>query len=711
MSCRGSLGPFAMLPLVGRMARSTQVIAVAALLAAGFTGGCRASGTSPLTRPSDTRDGGVIVEGSGGGAPSPGGPEVQPHAVLGIEPAHGPFSGGTLALIRGNGFRSNARVWFGAVPVPEADVVVVDPRRIQVRVPAGETGLADVSTQNGEDTSTLAVLKDGYAYDSFYADPPTGPTSGGSLITLHGEGTDWNEETVVSIDRKPCELVELRGPDELVCRTPKGSPGAKVMRVVAGGDSIDVLDGFTYSDSDNGFRGGLAGGPIDGELSVLVFDAISGQAIPQASVLVGADEPLVVETDVSGGVVISGESVSSAPTVTVAKHCFQPTTFVEVPVDSLTVYLEPVLSPNCFSPEGEIPRGGGTPGQGAGVSGEVVWPESAEFRRSGWTNVPDPKSTDEVEVAYVFQLASQPAQRFNLPSAVAAVTPLAEGERGYRFNLSTAPGNYTLYALAGLENRARSPYVFTPYALGIIRGVAVPAGRTAENIFIRVDIPLDHAIELELDGPKPTSRGPDRMLTSIAIQVGNEGYVLLPGARSETLLSGPARVPFVGIPPLVGALAGASYVASARAVTGDAGGLPRSVVASARAGATSGVVTLGSFVEIPILTQPSRNGLWNGRDIQWRTAAGGQEPDLTIIDVLAAGGLYDWRIVAAGNPQAVRLPDLRAVHAELAWPRGDQSFVVSLAHIANFGYGRLRYGDLSERGWTSHASDAFSAAY
>ena len=57
------------------------------------------------------------------------------------------------------------------------------------------------------------------------------------------------------------------------------------------------------------------------------------------------------------------------------------------------------------------------------------------------------------------------------PSAIAAVTPDAEGDIGYSFSLSTTPGNFTVYTLAGLEDRSHTPYTFTPYAMGITRGV------------------------------------------------------------------------------------------------------------------------------------------------------------------------------------------------------------------------------------------------
>jgi len=62
----------------------------------------------------------------------------------------------------------------------------------------------------------------------------------------------------------------------------------------------------------------------------------------------------------------------------------------------------------------------------------------------------------------------------------------------------------TLYALAGIENRKLSPPVFTAYTLGIVSGVATQAGATAKDVYVKMDIPLDHALSLDVHGPTPT---------------------------------------------------------------------------------------------------------------------------------------------------------------------------------------------------------------
>jgi hypothetical protein len=675
--------------------------------------GCKATAEQSFTKPSD---GGpeppdVIVPSGGRGSTPTDVPAATPHVLLSIEPSHGPFSGGTRTIVRGNGFGSNVRVWFGDTEVPESDVVAVDAKRIQVTAPPGE-GLVSVVAQNGDDESTRVELTDGFAYDEFRAEPASGPTSGGTLVTIYGQSPSFDEDTEISIDREPCEIEEVRSETELVCRTPPGTPGAKPLRVTTSdGVSTDVLDAFTYGNSDNGFRGGLSGDPLDGELKVLVLNSLSGDALPGATVIVGEEEPRAERANREGVVVLSGDDVRKQATVTVAKSCFQPQTLVDVPVDTLTVYLDPVLSPACFEGAGDLPSGGGTFITPSSISGELVWPESDEFKRSGWTNVPEPASMQEVKVAYVFQLASDPTARFRLPSAVTAVTPVSTGSAGFTFYMTAAPGNYTLYALAGIENRATTPWTFTAFSMGLLRGVAVQANRIADEVFVPVDVPLDHELELEVDGPERTKHGPDRIEATLAVRVGNDGYVILPNGRTSASLGSERRVSFVGIPPLVGSLSGLTYVAGARAVTGDGGGLPRSVVALTSTTTTNEALPIGPFLEIPVLDAPARNSAWNARDIDWSSAEGGPEPDLVIVDITTSGDLFNWRIVAPGARSNVKLPDLGAIDPELAWPRGAQTFLLTRAQIPDFVYGSLVYRNLTERSWSASAQDTFFASY
>jgi hypothetical protein len=691
---------------------------VLCIASAWLTGGCISRADSPFTRVTD-RDGTGGGDGNNidvdGGTPdaSIDLPPSAPHAVLGVSPPHGSFAGGSLAIISGNGFGGTARVWFGDVELDPSAIVPIDPQRIQVTVPAGHTGPVDVSVQNGRDESTRASLSGGFSYDQFYADPGSGPTSGGTRIAVLGDRTKWNADTTVLIDQNPCLVDEVVSKTELRCTTAAGTPGSKPMRVTTGdGVDVDVLDAFVYGNSDNGFKGGLSGNTLDGNLKVIALDNISALAIKGATVIVGTDldSADVLKTDGSGVAVDSRPRLGPKQTVTIARKCYQPQTFVDVTVDTVTAYLDPVLSPACGSAHGDLPPSGDSSTYGASVTGEVVWPATAEFRRDGWLNVPTPKSADEHLVAYVFRLSASATDRFVLPEPSRAVTPASGGDRGYAFNTSGLPGNFTLYALAGIEN-SRAPRTFTAYQMGLTRGVAAAAGETKSNVYLQIDVDLDHALTLALDPPSVTARGPDRVQAYASIQVGTEGYAPLPnGFLSRNLpLAGPLS--FVGVPTLSGSLLGTSYIATARAVTGQAGSTPRSVVGLASATYTSEPLQLAPFVQVPVLTNPAPNTTWDGKGLASARSAGGAAVDLFVYDVQSGAGLVGWTVVAPGSSEAFDLPDLNALSTDLGLIPGPLSITVNAARIKDFAYGTLRYRDTTQRGWAAYATDVFYASY
>lgn len=638
--------------------------------------------------------------------------DLAPHAVLGIDPPHGPYAGGTLVMIRGNGFDSNARVWLGDVEVPRSSVTPVDPQRLQLVTPPGHAGAVDVTVQNGDMASTSGTLRGGFSYDAFYATPSSGPTSGGTIITVEGDGTHWDEDTRVELDHQPCERIQVLSPQKLQCTTPPADAGAKVLTVITGDDvREDALDGFIYGNSDNGFKGGLSGQPLDNELTVLVFNDYTGEAVSGASVLVGDDvaSGQLAKTDRNGVVSFSGK-LGTKQNVTVAAKCRQPITFYDVAVDHVTVYLSPVLSPDCGH-IGELPPEGGTPGVGSGISGEVVWAPDEELKRQGWSNVPEPVGPDEKEVAYVFQLADRPDTPFRLPSPSSAITRSSVGETGYKFYQSTAPGNFTMYALAGLEDDSKTPRVFTAYAMGILRGVAVKPGKTASEVFIQIDVPLDHALKLQLEPPEPGPRGPDRIQASVAIRVEDQGFALLPNGISAHPLPGATDFSIVGVPPLVGTLAGAKYVLGAKAVSGPGNSEPLTVIGTFLANSTAKPLNLGGFVPIPVITKPAENTKWDLSALELTQAKSGQSVDLTVTKIQAGGGLYEWTLVAPGPRDRLKLPNLAELTPDAALPVGSMRITTVQAHIDDFDYGSLRYRQLSARGWNAYAADVAYTQY
>jgi hypothetical protein len=634
----------------------------------------------------------------------------DPHALIGVDPSHGPFNGGQARIVRGNGFATGLRVWFGPNEIAKNDIIPIDPGRAQVVVPAGAAGPADVKAQIAGDTSTARVLVGGYLYEDFYSEPGTGPTSGGTIIHLYGQATAWDATTQVTVDDKPCTPIQVLSPTELTCATPRATAGAKSV-VVTTQDKVSIArEGFTYADSTDGYSGGLSGSKLASHLEVLVYDDYSGQPVRGAYVLVGDDvaSGSSKTTDQAGVAVFDDPGLGPKRSVTIAAKCYQPTTFIDVPVDTVTAYLLPVLSPAC-APAGDPPSVGGHGVALATIRGELVWGVDGEFRSTAWKNVPAPIGSNEKRVAYVFVLSSDPSTDFVLPDPAYAVRPDAPGAVGYPFHLQTTQGNLTLYALAGIEDRSASPPKFTAYAMGVVRGISAAPDQTTTSVYIPIDILLDHTVAVQAKTPAPGPRGPDRADFSVAVEVEKGGYAILPAGRQSWGIPVDRTLSFVGLPALSGALSGARYVAAALAGTGPLLTAPLSQVG--KFASTSESIGLDAFVPVPVLDYPAFGGAWDGQHLSYRFAPSTTPVDVTVVQLESGGGLVTWLIAAPGGTRSITLPDLKSAFVEGALLPGNVSIDVLGGHVGGFDYGMVRYRQLAPRGLDAYSLDVFPARF
>ncbi|WP_437839971.1 IPT/TIG domain-containing protein [Sorangium sp. So ce1153] len=642
---------------------------------------------------------------------SAGLPSADPHALLGADPTHGPFNGGQRVLLHGNGFSSKVRVWFGDVEVEPSAIVPVDPSRVQVVAPPGAAGPVELTVQNGDDESTRRALPGGYVYDALYASPSSGPISGGTTVELIGQGTQWDATTVARVDQKPCTSLAVEGPTRLLCTVPQGTPGAKTISVTTGDETILVLDGYTYEDSANGYKGGLSGAPLAGQLKVLVYNNFTGDPIPGARVVVGSSmtAALTGEVDASGVAVFNDASLDAPRTVTVAATCHSPISFVDVPVDTVTVYLDPVLTPACGVSGDPPPPVGGKVGTAGVLYGELVWDQSLDPGAGVWGNVPNPQRETERRVAYVFTTGGDPLATFQLPPAIQAITPETPGELGHGFTMYLAPGNRSIYALAGIEDRTPSPPRFTAYAMGVVRGIPLLPGKVTEDVFVRMNQPLDHALAMDVAAPAKGPKGPDRIQANVSLMIGNDGFATLPVGAQSPLIPFDGRLMFVGVPPLNRDLLGARYHSSARAVTGQAGLAPLSVVGRVLSTTTSEPVRIGDFVGVPTLEAPAPSTAWDGAHLATSFSAGAPV-DLSVYDIASGNGLIRWTVAVPAGSHAVEVPDIRQLGVEHgALPPGPLTIGVYGARIDGFDYGKLVYRQLKPQGMTAYALDSFSA--
>jgi hypothetical protein len=472
-----------------------------------------------------------------------------------------------------------------------------------------------------------------------------------------------------------------------------------------------VRDGFTFADTDNGYTGGLSGTRLSTRLKVLVYGAYSGAPLRGSYVLAGDDPStgLTKLTDAAGLALFEDPALGPKRSVTVAAKCHQPITFVDVPVDLVMVYLTPILSPAC-TPAGDPPATGGRSVAFSTLKGELVWGVDGEFRSLAWKNIPTPGPAEKL-VAYVFRLTGDPAATFALPAPNEGITPdTAGGKVGFPFTMATWAGNLTLYALAGIEDRSGATPKFTAYAMGVVRGVAAALGQTTSDIFIPIDIRLDHAVSLAVKTPAPGPRGPDRAKLAVSVEIERGGFAIIPAGTTSSILPVDRTLSFVGLPPLTGALASGRYVGSGLAATGPTFTTPLSHVG--HVASTSESIGLREFLPIPRLTEPALGGAWDGSHLAFEFPPSGAAVHLTVLHVQSAAGLVTWTVVVpGGGSQTVTLPDLRRAFPDGALVPGNISISVLGGHLEGFDYGALRYGQLSPSGFEAYAMDVLPARF
>jgi hypothetical protein len=563
-------------------------------------------------------------------------------------------------------------------------------------------------------TANERVLQRGFFYDAFAVVPVSGATSGGTRIRLTNGGAPWKAPAKIAIGGAACDsvIVDATG-KSAECITPAGSPGAKDVTVVeADGTTTQARDAFTYSDSTDGYRGGLSGDAFAGRMRVLAFDAATGAPIPGAYVVAGGSLAggKVQRTSASGVTELNGLPGTKA-TISVAAKCHQPMTYVDVPVDTVTVYMPFVLDVACASLGGDPPSTGGRGGKYGGVvAGELVFPGGAEFQRTGWSTVPAPLRPTERRAAYVFEAARSPDGAFQLPAASEAITPDTPGGAGYAFEIVVYPGNASLYVIAGLEDRSETPARFVPYAMGVARGISVPAQTRVTGVDVKMDILFDHQVTVAPLPPPPESRGPDRFASSVAMTFGAQAFALLPRGVQLAPYPVPATMPFIGVPSLDRGVAGEQYVLGGVAATGPNLQHPASVVSRVRTTNANDPVTLGGFLGVPVLGEPA-SASWSGTNVQFSGASG--PFDLSITEISSGNGLVAWTVAAPAGVKSFALPDLHALPGpdRLGLIEGPIDTTVRVGRIEGFSYGRIRQGQLKPTSWNAHAFDTMTGVY
>jgi hypothetical protein len=243
--------------------------------------------------------------------------------------------------------------------------------------------------------------------------------------------------------------------------------------------------------------------------------------------------------------------------------------------------------------------------------------------------------------------------------------------------------------------------------MGVVRGVPVQPKTKTVGVDIPMTTILDHVVTTVPQPPAATTRGPDRLVSTIAMDVGTNLFAILPQGTTTNFLPISGNVPFEGVPSLDGTLSGAAYDLTAAAVTGNNQSVPKSVVTRVETTNANDPVTVGGFFAVPTLAEPS-TATWGGTHVTLQASG---PIDLAVIGVSSGNGLVVWQIVAPGTDLSFDVPDLSQDAGVGSLVRGTITTDFAIARMNNFNYGTLRYGQLYTSAWNAYAEDSVTGSY
>ncbi|MBK5306090.1 MAG: IPT/TIG domain-containing protein [Frankiaceae bacterium] len=213
----------------------------------GTTGGTAAVGEPPVAAPAAPAPAAVGAPGvSGSGAQAGGvaagaaqGSASGAHSIA-VTPDAGPLHGGTTVRLRGSGLRTASRVTFGRAA--GTNLQVHPDGSVSVRTPAVSAAGSVTVVVHLRDGSQVARAN-GFTYvarpelDS--ATPSSGPSSGGTWVTL--DGVALSRVTSVRFGDVVAPELKVLSDTRVQARIPAHSPGAVDVTVVTPGGTSDAV--------------------------------------------------------------------------------------------------------------------------------------------------------------------------------------------------------------------------------------------------------------------------------------------------------------------------------------------------------------------------------------------------------------------------------------------------------------------------------------
>jgi hypothetical protein len=629
-----------------------------------------------------------------------------------IDPANGPYTGGSDVVVRGNDFDESVVVFVGGRMVEPLDQEVVDSRRILIKTPPGEPGLADVEVRRGAE---VAALADAFSYEAIYVDPAAGSVTGGTRVTINGFGTDFGPGTTVLFDGLPLTDVNVVGDLVLTGNTPAGVSGAADVTVTTASSVFEARRGYTYLATADPFAAGMGGGPIMGDVNVVVLDANTRNGVDNAFVSIGDPQssPLQGYADGLGQISFSAPDLAGPITTVAAAPGYESASFVSYDARDITIMMRRPPDP---APPGTLPPGP----QSGRILGHVVFGDATGLGSPVWNLVPEPRTPSEVKRVYV---SASTRSIFSSPFGVEVID--YEGynadKTAWEFQIPVRPSATAVVAMAGLYDQDTDE--FEPFGMGVTRGILVGPGEDVVGVDLVVNIPLDTGLLIDLDNPPnlntPGWDGPIEYTIRPVIDLGGEGAIVMnahgvPAKPAPALRPGTFRFEdgqqstlLSSMAPLTGNLADASYTFIAGAYS-QSGTSPFSVRIARGITNVSTPITIGDFVGTPRPIDPVPDGVATAHELELENEAPAEaEPTFHMHLLTDDTGTQLLRMFARGSELRAPIPNFAGKVAPLFPTLQDVSWTFYSIKIPELSFDDFTYRHLRADYWSAYAADSY----
>jgi MYXO-CTERM domain-containing protein len=206
-------------------------------------------------------------------------------SISSVSPNAGSTSGGAAVALRGNGYASGARVFFGGVEA--SGVQLISQFELRATAPAHAAGTVNVQVTNTD--GETATRQNGFTYVNAQQpavsslSPNSGSTAGGQTVVILGSG--FESGATVRFGSRLAAGVVVESGSRLTAEVPSGNAGRVDVTVRnPSGLEASLFSGFSYvaaGDSSGGGGGGIgcSVGPAGARPFMSVIWLLAGLAL------------------------------------------------------------------------------------------------------------------------------------------------------------------------------------------------------------------------------------------------------------------------------------------------------------------------------------------------------------------------------------------------------------------------------------------------